>query len=111
MSDDVLRKILAVAREEGVDRAVRAERVAQLIARARNFSWVGIVDVTGDEEMVLLGATGEAPRRERFSMPIAGAESASPMGLIDVVSATGDYSHDDEIFLDDASAAAVALFE
>ena len=111
MSVDVLKKIVAAAQAEGVDRGERARRVAALIASARNFAWVGIVDVTGEEEMVLLGATGEAPMRERFSMPIAGAESASPMGLIDVVSKNGEYSHDDELFLDDASAAAVALFE
>lgn len=111
MSDDILRRIHAAAQEEGVDRSVRAQRVAALIAQARGFEWVGIIDVTGDEEMVMLAATGDAPMRERFSMPIAGAESGSPMGLIDVVSKSGTYGRDDERFLDDASAAAVALFE
>jgi L-methionine (R)-S-oxide reductase len=75
----------------GVERPVRAERIADLIRRAVGYRWVGLYDV-GPEEISVLGWSGPGPpAHPRFpvSEGLCGAAVASRATVI-VGDVTGD---------------------
>ena len=107
--DPLLRGVTAAANEEGQPRDARAQHVAQIVHDRRGYRWVGIYDVA-DDESTLLAQAGQGPDGDRLSIPILGAESGIAIGTLDVVGSAA-LTKDDERFLDDCAAAAIALFE
>ena len=110
MTDGLLRGITAAASAERQPREDRAAHVAQIIRDRRGYKWVGIFDVDENEEGVLLGEAGSGPTGDHLSIPILGPETGALMGTLDVESPK-ELSHDDEVFLEDCSAALLALYE
>ncbi len=111
MSGDALLKgITAAATAEGQTREERAQHVAQIVRDRRSYKWVGVFDVDENEEGVLLGEAGNGPSGDHLSMPILGPETGALMGTLDV-EGREDLTHDDEIFLEDCSAALLAIYE
>jgi L-methionine (R)-S-oxide reductase len=56
--------VLARAADGGAPREARARDAAEIVRDARGFRWVGIYDV-GDDEIVLVGHTGDTPPSHR----------------------------------------------
>ena len=110
MSDALLKGITSAANAENQPREERATHVAQIIRDRRGYKWVGIFDVDENEEGILLGEAGNGPSAEHLSIPILGPETGALMGTLDVESRE-ELTGDDEIFLEDCSAALLALYE
>ena len=110
MTDSLLKGISAAAIAEHQTREERAAHVAQIVRDRRGYKWVGIFEIDANEEGVLLGESGSGPSGDHLSIPILGPETGALMGTLDV-EARDELNHDDEVFLEDCSAALLALFE
>ena len=110
MSDSLLKGITAAALAENQSREERAQHIAQIIRDRRGYKWVGIFDVDDNEQGVLLGEAGQGPSGDHLSIPILGPETGALMGMLDVES-TAEFTEDDEMFVEDCSAALLALYD
>lgn len=110
MTDALLKGITAASIAEHQSREERAAHVAQIVRDRRGYAWVGIFEIDENEEGVLLGESGSGPNGEHLSIPILGPDTGALMGTLDV-EGRNELDHDDEVFLEDCSAALLALFE
>ena len=134
MSDATLHD-LAASLDTTEMREVRARRAAEIVRAARGFRWAGIYDVDDDrieavghsgvQAPVFIefpadrGAIGDAVRMRatvvhgaQVIVPILGAESGIPMGILVVErTETGSFTDDDRAFIERCATAMMPLFE
>lgn len=125
---------MTLAVDAETSREERARNAAEVIRSARGYRWVGIYDV-GDDDIALLGWTGETPPPERGSgidrglsgdavrsrarvsngvetiVPILGAESGIVIGALAAESARSDAPSDDGAFLERCAAILRPLYD
>lgn len=134
MSDSATSDLARTVDNE-VARETRARAAAEMIRTARNYRWVGIYDVD-DEEIALIGHTGEQPpAHARFPVtqglsgealrtrctvvtgsecvvPILGAESGIVIGTLDAESDRAEaFSAADVDFLESCAAVLRPLYD